>query len=106
MTGPRTVERTLVIDAPAAAVWKALTDAMELTRWFPMRARVTPGPGGAIHMHWDETYDAESRIDIWEPGRRLRIGFPRHDPVLLTTELLAGERSRAHPAPGGHVRLR
>ena len=29
----RAVEREIEIDAPLAAVWKALTDAEELTRW-------------------------------------------------------------------------
>lgn len=84
--GARRIERTLSLDAPVDAVWKALTDATELMRWFPMRARVVPGAGGLIHMQWDETYDAESRIEIWEPNHHLRIGFPHHDPVLLATD--------------------
>jgi len=82
----RRVERSVNIAAPVDAVWRALTDATELTRWFPMRARVIPGAGGLIHMQWDETYDAESRIEAWEPNRHLRIGFPHHPPVLLATD--------------------
>jgi len=85
-SGSRRIERTLKLDAPVDAVWKALTDATELMRWFPMRARVVPGPGGSIHMQWDDTYDAESRIEIWEPDQHLRIGFPHHGPVLLATD--------------------
>jgi uncharacterized protein YndB with AHSA1/START domain len=59
---------------------EALTDATELTRWFPLGASVVPGAGGVIRMRWDESYDAESRIEIWEPNRHLRIGFPHHPP--------------------------
>lgn len=39
----RRVEREVKINAPIAEVWKALTDAKELARWFPLEARVTPG---------------------------------------------------------------
>ena len=82
----RRVEQTLAIDAPVDAVWKALTDATELTRWFPLGASVVPGAGGVIRMRWDDGYDADSAIEIWEPNRHLRIGFPHHPPVLLATD--------------------
>lgn len=82
----RRIEQAIAIDAPVDAVWKALTDATELTRWFPLEASVVPGTGGVIRMRWDESYDAESAIEIWEPNRHLRIGFPHHPPVLLATD--------------------
>ncbi len=85
----RRIEREIHIDAPVDAVWKALTDAAELTRWFPLQARVTPGAGGAggaIWMRWDDAYDAESRIEIWEPARHLRIEFPNERAVHLATD--------------------
>lgn len=37
----------------AGGVWRALTEAEELTRWFPLQARVTPGEGGEIWMSWN-----------------------------------------------------
>ncbi len=67
----RSIEVELEIDAPVDAVWKALTDPEELTRWFPLEARVEPGPGGAIAMSWGPEAQGESRIRIWEPGSRL-----------------------------------
>jgi uncharacterized protein YndB with AHSA1/START domain len=82
----RVAERELTLDAPVDAVWRALTDAEELVRWFPLDARVTPGPGGAIWLSWEDHYSAESRIDVWEPGRRLRIAFPVHRPLQLATD--------------------
>jgi uncharacterized protein YndB with AHSA1/START domain len=91
----RRVEQTLAIDGPVDAVWKALTDATELTRWFPLGASVVPGAGGVIHMRWDDGYDADSTIEIWEPNRHLRIGFPHHPPVLLATDFhLESDRGR------------
>ena len=72
--GPRSIETQIEIAAPVEAVWKALTETDELIRWFPLEARVTPGPGGSIWTSWKELRDcgAESRIEIWEPSRRLR----------------------------------
>ena len=68
----RSVERHIEIAAPVSAVWKALTDADELVRWFPLEARVSPGPGGAIWMRWDDADTVDDRIEIWEPERHLR----------------------------------
>ncbi len=36
------LEKEAVIDAPIEDVWKALTDPTELTRWFPLEARLLP----------------------------------------------------------------
>ncbi|HYC32718.1 MAG TPA: SRPBCC domain-containing protein [Gemmatimonadales bacterium] len=69
----RAFRMALDIDAPADAVWRALTDAGELARWFPNSARVTPGVGGTMLWSWDGMWDWETRIDAWEPGRLLRL---------------------------------
>jgi uncharacterized protein YndB with AHSA1/START domain len=69
----RAFETTVEVEAPGDAVWQALTDARELTRWFPLDARVEPGPGGRIVWSWGADWPGEWRIAIWEPGRRLRM---------------------------------
>ncbi|HEY8256630.1 MAG TPA: SRPBCC domain-containing protein [Gemmatimonadales bacterium] len=69
----RSVERQIEIAAPPHAVWRALTDAEELIRWFPLEARITPGHGGTVWMRWDESETVDDRIDVWEPERRLRL---------------------------------
>ena len=85
-TPPRTVSREITLDAPTPAVWRALTEAGELTRWFAEYARVSPGPGGSIWMKWNGIYEAESSVEAWEPERHLRIVFPVHGPVRLATD--------------------
>jgi uncharacterized protein YndB with AHSA1/START domain len=67
----RTIMSEIEIDAPIESVWKALTDAEELTRWFSEEARVTPVVGGSCWVSWGEGQAGESRIEVWEPGRRL-----------------------------------
>lgn len=53
-------------------VWKALTEAEGITRWFAPEARVVPGEGGSIWLSWGEGVEGEAKIEIWEPGRHLR----------------------------------
>jgi uncharacterized protein YndB with AHSA1/START domain len=89
----RSVERTVEIDAPLGAVWRALTDADELTRWFPLEARVEPGAGGSIWMRWSDVYGGLSRIEVWEPEAHLRIAFPTDGPGPVATDYYLQGRS-------------
>lgn len=75
MTETRTIEIEFPIDAPVDAVWKALTDPNELTRWFPMQAKVEPGPGGSIEIAWGPEMQGKNRIRVWEPARRLQTSW-------------------------------
>lgn len=68
----RYIEKTVVIDSPVDVVWHALTDAEELTRWFPVDARVKPGLGGSIWLSWGSGCEGEAPITGWEPGRHLQ----------------------------------
>jgi uncharacterized protein YndB with AHSA1/START domain len=69
----RSIEKTVTIDASAEAVWRALTDAEEITRWFAPEARVTPGKGGSIWVSWGGGMDGSvNTIEIWEPQKHLR----------------------------------
>ena len=68
----RTVTKEVLIDAPVEAVWKALTDAEELKRWFPLEARVEPGAGGSIFLSWGADCEGTAGISVWEPNRRFR----------------------------------
>lgn len=67
----RRLEKTIEIAAPVDDVWKALTEATELVKWFPLEARVTPGKGGKIFLSWGEDCAGESDIVAWEPGKKL-----------------------------------
>ncbi len=82
----RAVEREIEIEAPVAAVWKAITDAEELTRWFPLDAGVTPGVGGSIWMTWTEGKGQAVPIEIWEPERHLRTGAPAGAAPQIATD--------------------
>jgi uncharacterized protein YndB with AHSA1/START domain len=68
------VETTVAADAET--VWRALTEAEHLSRWFPPEAKVTPGKGGAIWLSWGEGAGWEAPIEIWEPNQHLRTVDP------------------------------
>jgi uncharacterized protein YndB with AHSA1/START domain len=92
-TGAHSVEREIVIAAPVEEVWKALTDAEELVRWFPLEAKVTPGPDGSILMRWDGKSEFErGRIQIWEPNRHLRTMDEAGTWVGIATDYYLGGR--------------
>ena len=76
----RQFERQIEIAVDPDTVWRALTDARELTRWFPPEARVEPGPGGTIFMSWGEGMEGPSAIEAWAPGRHLRLAADHPDP--------------------------
>lgn len=87
----RSIEDSIAIAAPADVVWRALTEAAELERWFPLVARVEPGVGGRIHMSWQNEFAGELEILEWRPGELLTTGSsgPEAEPAASqqTTEL-------------------
>jgi len=69
-TGTRSIEKEIEIKAPIEVVWKALTDARELTQWFPLEAG--ENPDGTMWMAWRNEFKFASRIEIWEPPSHVR----------------------------------
>lgn len=68
-TNTRSATGRVEVEASPERVWKALTDAAELVRWFPLEARVEPGEGGTVFMSWKNEYAGESKILAWRrPG--------------------------------------
>ena len=81
----RQIVKETTIAATPDEVWEALSDARELTRWFPVEARVEPGLGGSIWLSWGEGAGGEAPITAWEPGRRLEWTETR-GPVKLAVD--------------------
>jgi len=87
----RATEIILTVDAPIEDVWKALTDARELTRWFPLHADVQSTVGGAVTWRWDDHFTMVSRIEGWEPPRLLRLVQERETPHAADGTALSDE---------------
>jgi hypothetical protein len=70
----RKIDVSIEIDASEEDLWRAVSTAEELTRWFPPFARVIePGVGGKIWLSWGEGIEGEGKIEVWEPNRLLRV---------------------------------
>lgn len=60
-----------MVGAPPERVWRAITEADQLTRWFPDKiAEVDLRPGGAFRIEWQDGEHDEGTIDaVEEPTR-------------------------------------
>ena len=59
--------------ADAEAVWLALTENQQLARGAPRARRSARAPGGSFRASVDRVTELEAHIDVFEPGRRLRL---------------------------------
>ncbi|MGP0068207.1 MAG: SRPBCC family protein [Isosphaeraceae bacterium] len=75
----RSYEKTFEVMAPAEAVWRAITDGEELTRWFCKEATCDEGVGGHHRIDWGGGAIGTGIITVWEPGVHLRTEAVRPD---------------------------
>jgi uncharacterized protein YndB with AHSA1/START domain len=82
------------IDADAAVVWRAFTDEAQLVRWCCPGAELQPRQGGLFRARVDRVTELEAHIDVFEPGRRLKLIYlpnrelPPADSVITDDFLL------------------
>lgn len=66
----RSIEVRLEIDAPIEAVWKALTDTEEITRWFPLEAG--ENDDGTVWVSWGGEFKFVSRVEAQDPPNYIK----------------------------------
>ncbi|MDZ7637747.1 MAG: SRPBCC domain-containing protein [Bryobacterales bacterium] len=76
----RSHEFTVELNASADDVWRALSEAAELIKWFAPEARVEPGEGGKIYLSWGPGMEGASEISAWKPGEHLGTRMPAGSP--------------------------
>jgi uncharacterized protein YndB with AHSA1/START domain len=59
--------------ADVQRVWAALTDSAALAAWCSPKAEVRAKPGGSFRASVDRVVELDAHIDVFEPGRRLRL---------------------------------
>jgi uncharacterized protein YndB with AHSA1/START domain len=91
--------------ADVQRVWAALTDSASLARWCSPKAEVRPKPGGSFRACVDRVVELDAHIDIFEPGRRLRLiylpnaALPPADSAIVDDFLI-------QPTPSGGTLVR
>jgi len=94
-TPRRSVGATIELPGTPDEVWRAITDASEIVRWFCFHAEVEPRVGGLARLRWTDEFDWNYRIEACEPGRRLRMVSPQErpdGPALIALEWLLEAR--------------
>ena len=88
--------------ADARAVWLALTENQQLARWCSPGADIRARAGGSFRASVDRVTEFEARIDVFEPGRRLRLiylpapALPKAESVMIDDFIL-------ETVPGGTI---
>ncbi|MBK7657779.1 MAG: SRPBCC domain-containing protein [Betaproteobacteria bacterium] len=63
----------VLVDAPADAVWEALTTGEGIANWFPPVASTSgEGVGSGVTFSWGEAMTWTSNVSEWEPGRHVQ----------------------------------
>lgn len=73
--GARRFEMVLDLPAPRDVVWRALTEAREIERWFATRVVSDQRVGGRLEWNWDDHYRWIHTIEVHEPGSHLRTRY-------------------------------
>lgn len=79
-TETRSIEVSVDIDASPEKVWKAVSEAEEISKWFAPQVEVVPGVGGHVTASWGPGMEGTSLIEVWEPNRQIRWAEHRKDP--------------------------
>jgi uncharacterized protein YndB with AHSA1/START domain len=106
---PRTIELEVRIDAPVEAVWKALTEASELSRWFPPLAEGKTGLGSELLFSWGPELQWQTSVVAWEPSKHLTWSDKSSPEFAGTTEAPAAPMAvdwTLETATGGQVVVR
>src|SRR5438093_13597493 len=64
------VMRGVTVLAPAASVWRALTDPDELAAWFGAEVEIDVRPGGALRFRWPDGTERRGLVVELEAPRR------------------------------------
>jgi uncharacterized protein YndB with AHSA1/START domain len=86
-------------------VWLALTQSDHLTRWCSPRAEIRARPGGLFRASVDRVTELEAHIDVYEPGRRLRLIYLPSSELPQTDSAIIDDFILDPTSPGTIVRL-
>lgn len=93
----RIAEKIIELNVPVDKVWKALTDADEIVKWFSTHAEVKPGAGGSMFLGWSDNYIGENKIEIWKENSHLRAVTVVESTEIKEDETLSEEESSERP---------
>lgn len=84
----RIVEKDIFIKASPERVFRALTEAEDLERWFVQKAEIDLRPGGAIRLEWGPGSAEVGTIQVLEPPYRLSFTWEALEPSPTTVDFV------------------
>jgi uncharacterized protein YndB with AHSA1/START domain len=90
------------IHAGAQQVWRALTEAEQLKGWCSPDAEMSARKGGLFRASVDRVTELEAHIDVFEPGRRLRLMYLRSAELPPTDNVMVDDFI-LEPVPGATI---
>ncbi|SDN66402.1 SRPBCC family protein [Allokutzneria albata] len=105
MSSTDRIERELVINAPVARVWAAITEPDQIMKWLGDFAEIDLRPGGRMVFGWSAHGRFNAVIDEVEPTSRLVYRWSSEDGAEVTD----GNSTRVEyslAAEGAGTRLR
>jgi uncharacterized protein YndB with AHSA1/START domain len=106
-----TIERDVLIEAPAEVVWRIITEPDQMSQWFADRVDLVVEPGAHGYMHFGDQ-GGPVVVETVEPPTRFafRWNYPRHeDPVVGNSMLVeftltpeGDEGTRLRVSESGH----
>jgi uncharacterized protein YndB with AHSA1/START domain len=80
------IRREIVLPAPRAAVWEALTDAERLEDWFANDVDFDLRPGGGASFRWSNGEERTATVTEVDPERRLAFEWDDEGEVEFTLD--------------------
>ena len=78
------------------SVWRAFTETAHLTKWCAPGAQIRAKAGGLFRASVDRVTELDAHIDVFEPGRRLRLiylpspALPPSDSAVVADFIMEG----------------
>jgi uncharacterized protein YndB with AHSA1/START domain len=72
-----TVTRSVVLDAPPAEVWEAITDEEQLREWLAPEVELDPQEGGEVVCRFEDGEERRGEVELIEEAERLAFSWWR-----------------------------
>jgi uncharacterized protein YndB with AHSA1/START domain len=90
------------IEGDVQDVWRAFTEAAHLARWCAPGAQIRARAGGLLRASVDRVTEMEASIDVFDPGRRIRLIY-LPSPTLPATDSAIVADFIMESAPAGTI---
>ncbi len=93
------------IEGDVRDVWRAFTEGPHLVRWCAPGAQIRARAGGMLRASVDRVTEMEAHIDVFDPGRRLRLIYLPSASLPAADSAIVADFIMEPSGPGTIVRV-